>query len=71
MGRMFIIIGAILGVTANIIGIGYGLYLWGGEGLAFGLAAWIAFKLRLGMLATALVSIVFGTLIPNLRITND
>ena len=56
------IIGIILGVTANIIGIGYGLYLWGGEGLAFGLAVWTAFKLWVGIILTALVAIAFGAM---------
>jgi len=62
MGKMFMIIGIILGVTANIIGIGYGLYLWGGEGLAFGLAVWTAFKLWVGIILTALVAIAFGAM---------
>ena len=63
MGKMFMIIGVILGVTANIIGIGYGLYLWGGEGLAFGLAVWTAFKLWVGISLTALIAIAFGAMV--------
>ena len=63
MGKMFMIIGVILGVTANIIGIGYGLYLWGGEGLAFGLAVWTAFKLWVGISLTALIAIAFGAIV--------
>lgn len=32
---------------STLISIGYGLYLWGGVGLALGVAAWSAFKLFL------------------------
>jgi len=38
------VIGIIILALANIGGIGYGLYLWGGTGMAFSLAAWTAFK---------------------------
>lgn len=30
---------------STLVSIGYGLYLWGGVGLALGVAAWSAFKL--------------------------
>ena len=60
MEKIFIIIGIILGITANIICISYGLYLWGGEGLAFGLAVWTAFKLWLNIILAALATIAFG-----------
>ena len=42
--RILLAIGIFMLVFANIGGIGYGLYLWGGTGMAFGLAAWTAFK---------------------------
>ena len=35
---------------STLVSIGYGLYLWGGVGLAFGVAAWSAFKLFLILL---------------------
>ena len=62
MGKIFMVIGVVLLISANIIGIGYGLYLWGGEGLAFGLAVWTAFKLWLGITLTSFIIIGFGML---------
>jgi len=57
------IIGVITLSLANISGVGYGLYLWGGTGMAFGLAAWTAFKfwvvgvaIGLGLFLSALFS---------------
>ena len=38
------ILGIILLALGNIGSIGYGLYLWGGTGMVFALAAWTAFK---------------------------
>ena len=40
---------------STLVSIGYGLYLWGGVGLALGVAAWSAFKLFLIMLFGSLV----------------
>jgi len=42
--RILLAIGMFMLVFANVGGIGYVLYLWGGTGMAFGLAAWTAFK---------------------------
>lgn len=41
---IFGIIGIVILIFANIGGIGYFLYLWGGIGTPFALAAWTAFK---------------------------
>jgi hypothetical protein len=38
------VIGMIILTFVNIGSIGYGLYLWGGTGMVFSLAAWTAFK---------------------------
>ena len=40
---------------STLVSIGYGLYLWGGVGLALGVAAWSAFKLFIIMLFGGLV----------------
>jgi len=60
MRQLFLTIGVLLGVLANVTSIGYGLYLWGGEGVAFGLALWTAFKLWISIVLTALLAIIFG-----------
>ena len=52
---IFGIIGIIILALANISAVGYGLYLWGGTGMAFGLAAWTAFKWWIVGIVTSLV----------------
>jgi len=52
---IFGIIGMIILALANISAVGYGLYLWGGTGMAFGLAAWTAFKWWIVGIVTGLV----------------
>lgn len=53
---LFIICTALLTLSlfsmwgSTFVSIGYGLYLWGGVGLALGVAAWSAFKLFLILL---------------------
>jgi hypothetical protein len=59
VGFMFIIGGLML-MIANVGGIGYGLYLWGGTGMAFSLAAWTAFKFWMIWVALGLASILFS-----------
>lgn len=45
---------------STLVSIGYGLYLWGGVGLAFGVAAWSAFKLFLTLLFGGLVVLILA-----------
>ena len=45
MYRKLLFIGIVLMILGNIIGVGYGLYLWGGVGFAFSVSLWSAFKL--------------------------
>ena len=47
---LLMIISISIAVLANIVGIGYGLYLWGSVGLPFGAAVWQAFVLWIAML---------------------
>ena len=63
MERVFISIGVFLLVASYVIGIGYGLYLWGGEGVAFSVAVWTAFKLWMEVIVVAIVSIFAGYII--------
>lgn len=42
--------GWVLMVLANVIGIGITLFLWGGQGLAIGLALWSAFKVWISII---------------------
>lgn len=45
---------------STLVSIGYGLYLWGGIGLAFGVAAWSAFKLFLILLFGGLITFILA-----------
>ena len=45
---------------STLVSIGYGLYLWGGVGLAFGVAAWSAFKLFLILLFGGLTTFILA-----------
>lgn len=45
---------------STLVSIGYGLYLWGGTGLAFGVAAWSAFKLLLILLFGGLITFILA-----------
>jgi hypothetical protein len=49
------VIGLVVLGLANVVGIGYGLYLWGSVGNPLGVAAWTAFVLWLKMIAVGLV----------------
>ena len=53
-------LGIITMALANVGGIGYGLYLWGGTGMAFGAAAWAAFKVWLVVIFGGLFTFVIG-----------
>ena len=59
---VMIIIGFIMLAVANIGGLGYGLYLWGGTGMAFGLAAWTAFKFWFIWVILGIISVFTGFL---------
>jgi hypothetical protein len=63
MIRLLLAIGIFIGSLANIIGLGYLLYLWGGEGLAFGLAAWSAFKVWISIIIMAIVTVLIGAIL--------
>jgi len=54
------VLGLISMAFANIGSIGYGLYLWGGTGMAFGAAAWAAFKVWLVVIFGGLFTFVIG-----------
>ena len=45
---------------STLISIGYGLYLWGGLGLALGAAAWSAFKLFLTLLLGGFITFILA-----------
>ncbi len=47
---------------STLISIGYGLYLWGGVGLALGAAAWSAFKLFLILLFGGLSTFLLASI---------
>ena len=47
---------------STLISIGYGLYLWGGAGLALGAAAWSAFKLFLILLFGGLATFILASI---------
>ena len=63
---LFIICTALLTLSifamwgSTLVSIGYGLYLWGGVGLAFGVAAWSAFKLFLTLLFGGFITFILA-----------
>ena len=57
---IIMILGIITMALANVGGIGYGLYLWGGTGMAFGAAAWAAFKIWVMAIFGGLFAFVVG-----------
>ena len=65
---LFIICAALLILSiftmrgSTLISIGYGLYLWGGTGLAFGAAAWSAFKLFLILLFGGFITFILASI---------
>ena len=57
MNKIFfwvMIIGIVIMSFANVVGIGYGLYLWASIGLAFKTAVWQAFIIWAEMIITGL-----------------
>lgn len=48
-------------ILANVAGVGYGLYLWGGEGLEFSTSAWEGFKLWAKLIIGGLLSLFAST----------
>ena len=65
---LFIICAALLTLSiftmwgSTLISIGYGLYLWGGVGLALGVAAWSAFKLFLILLFGGFITFILASI---------
>ena len=63
---LFIICTALLTLSifsmwgSTLVSIGYGLYLWGGTGLALGVAAWSAFKVFLILLFGGLITFILA-----------
>ena len=51
--------------AAQIIAIGYGLYLWGGIELPLSTATWLAFLLWLKILIPALTIFIIGAIVLN------
>lgn len=47
---------------STLVPIGYGLYLWGGVGLALGVAAWSAFKLFLILAFGGLIVLILASI---------
>ena len=47
---------------STLISIGYGLYLWGGLGLALSSAAWSAFKLFLILLFGGFITFILASI---------
>lgn len=47
---------------STLISIGYGLYLWGGVGLALSIAAWSAFKLFLILLFGGFITLILASI---------
>ena len=60
MYRVLLVIGILLLAIGNISAIGYFLYLWGGTGMALGLAAWTAFKVWIVLIGIGFVSFLSG-----------
>lgn len=61
-GEILIVIGYLCMALTTISGVGYGLYLLGAVGLAFGPAAWSGFVLFLKMFGGGLVSLLVGSI---------
>lgn len=60
LGVILVLLGYFAMVLAFISGLGYGLYLLGVVGLAFGPAAWAGFVLWAKMLGGGFVSLIVG-----------
>jgi hypothetical protein len=52
------IIGLVILAFINVVGIGYGLYLWGSVGHEFGYAVWEGFKVWISGIGIGLVMIL-------------
>lgn len=59
IGLILMKIGLILMVFANVVGIGYGLFLWGSQGVVFSLAVWTAFKVWISMIISGVFLWIF------------
>lgn len=59
-GALICVIGILSAVAANILGIGYGLYLMGPGGLEIGMALWGGFSLWIKLISAGFISTVFG-----------
>ena len=60
IGLTLTVVGYLCMALAVLSGVGYGLYLLGSVGLAFGPAAWQGFLLFLKMFGGGLVSLLVG-----------
>ena len=60
MKKALVTIGLILLAFANIIGIGYALYLWGATELELGISLWTAFILWLKMIGSGLLLVTIS-----------
>ena len=58
--RIISLIGIALLALSNIVGIGYFLYLWGALSMAFGMAAWTAFKVWISIMAVGFTLFIGG-----------
>lgn len=47
---------------STLVSIGYGLYLWGGVGLALGVAAWSAFKVFFILLFGGFITFILASI---------
>ncbi len=56
------VVGIIVLTFGTVISVGYGLYLWGGLGIVFGVAVWTGFKLWIGCLITGIVLVLIRVL---------
>ena len=59
LGAIMVIIGLILLVLANVVGLGYGIYLWS-SGLLFKIALWKGFVLWVSMILVGLSTFLMG-----------
>jgi hypothetical protein len=63
LGAVLFILGIIILGLSNIVGIGYGLYLWGALGNPFSTSAWISFVLWIKMILTGLLVFITGAVL--------
>lgn len=62
IGKILAIIGLVVLAFATIGSVGYGLYLWGGIGIAFSVSVWTAFVVWLKAVGSGLLLVSIGLL---------